>query len=487
MEDREREEEEEKEAAVVADFVRNEVGDWDDEAKIRARFKALSGQRSDWSPLYSFWRDLILKVARHLHIFIIRPSRVKRLWFRRAGLSPLCLDHVLLEMHRAGDLLSPHPTSSTARLSHIFRRALDLFGASNDYSLPPGDYYILAPLLEEQALEVVNKLSENYWTTSCVITMRKFQDVCLGSREALAILGYLSAHDRARRLIVNRADPIELLIRRVYFAYGDSDSSPTSACKRSHSIISIIISAGKSFSYSSKILGVKVFLAPGAVSSDSSVDYTLLHLTWTAEKLEQQLDVIDKCYQKNSALASLKSGNKRVALRYAKELKMASQSRERCMALLDQVEKVLQVIADTESSKKVLEAMQSSKHALLENQISLEEVELCLQEVDDNIDSLKRLDDALGSKATYTEVDDEDIEGELSKLQLEIKSEMNQVMAETGFDRSTGPSEFSERTLSNGLSNLNLKEGLAMESEADCCLRPVGNKRMSKEGSLEAA
>ncbi|XP_011079461.1 uncharacterized protein LOC105162976 [Sesamum indicum] len=442
MEDREREEEEEKEAAVVADFVRNEVGDWDDEAKIRARFKALSGQRSDWSPLYSFWRDLILKVARHLHIFIIRPSRVKRLWFRRAGLSPLCLDHVLLEMHRAGDLLSPHPTSSTARLSHIFRRALDLFGASNDYSLPPGDYYILAPLLEEQALEVVNKLSENYWTTSCVITMRKFQDVCLGSREALAILGYLSAHDRARRLIVNRADPIE---------------------------------------------GVKVFLAPGAVSSDSSVDYTLLHLTWTAEKLEQQLDVIDKCYQKNSALASLKSGNKRVALRYAKELKMASQSRERCMALLDQVEKVLQVIADTESSKKVLEAMQSSKHALLENQISLEEVELCLQEVDDNIDSLKRLDDALGSKATYTEVDDEDIEGELSKLQLEIKSEMNQVMAETGFDRSTGPSEFSERTLSNGLSNLNLKEGLAMESEADCCLRPVGNKRMSKEGSLEAA
>ncbi|KAL0459841.1 UNVERIFIED_CONTAM: hypothetical protein Slati_0611300 [Sesamum latifolium] len=396
MEDKEREEEEEKEAAAVADFVRNEVGDWDDEAKSRARFKALSGQRSDWSPLYSFWRDLIVKVARHLRIFIIRPSRVKRLWFRRAGLSPLCLDHVLLEMHRAGDLLSPHPTSSIARLSHIFRRALDLFGAR--------------------------------------------------SKEALAILGYLSAHDRARRLIVNRADPIE---------------------------------------------GVKVFLAPGAASSDSSVDYTLLHLTWTAEKLEQQLDVIDKCYQKNrnSALASLKSGNKQVALRYAKELKTASQSRERCMGLLDRVEKVLQVITDAESSKKVLEAMQSSKIVLQENQISLEEVELCLQEVDDNIDSLKRLDDAIGSKASYTEVDDEDIEDEFCKLQLEIKGEMNQVTTETGFDRSAGPSEFLERTdaLSNGLSNLNLKDGPAMESEAECCLRPVGNKSMSKEGSLEAA
>lgn len=46
------------------------------------------------------------------------------------------------------------------------------------------------------------------------------------------------------------------------------------------------------------IQGVKVCLAPGAASSASSMDYTLLHLTWTAEKLEQQLDLIDQRYQK---------------------------------------------------------------------------------------------------------------------------------------------------------------------------------------------
>lgn len=133
----------------MAALVRKEVDDWDDEAKCRARFKALSGQRSDWEPLYCFWRDLILKAARHLGIFLIRPSHVKRLWFRRAGLSPLCLDRVLLEMHRAGDLLPPQPTSTTTRLSHILRRALYFLGASNDDSLAlAGDYYILAPLLE---------------------------------------------------------------------------------------------------------------------------------------------------------------------------------------------------------------------------------------------------------------------------------------------------------------------------------------------------
>lgn len=140
---------EEEEAAAA--FVRREVADWDDEAKSRARFKALSGQRSDWEPLYCFWRDLILKTARHLHIFIISPSRLSHHWFRRRpdGLSPLCLDRVLLEMHRAGDLLLPNtPSSFRSRIPQVFRRALDFLAPDDRPLALTGDYYILAPLLE---------------------------------------------------------------------------------------------------------------------------------------------------------------------------------------------------------------------------------------------------------------------------------------------------------------------------------------------------
>ncbi|EYU23567.1 hypothetical protein ABFS82_04G148200 [Erythranthe guttata] len=448
MDDKEKEDEEENAAAVAA-FVRQEVPDWDDESTSRARFKALSGQRSDWDPLYRFWRDLIVKVARHRRIFIIRPSAVSRLWFRRAdGLSPLCLDRVLIEMLRAGDLSpppSPHPTSAATRLSHIFRRALGFFGASNDddeNSPLAGDSYILAPLLEERALEVIGKLSENHWTNSCVITMKKFQDICMGSEQALAILSYLSAQGKAARLIINRVDPIE---------------------------------------------GVKICLSHGAVCAASSSDYSVLHLVWTAEKLEQQLDLIDQRYQKsrNSALASLKSGNKKIALRYAKELKLTTQSRERCTSLLDRVEEVLQVITDAESSKKVSEAIKGSAHAIRENRISIEEVELCLQEVDENIDSLKQLDNALESSTSYAEVDDEDIEDEFNKLQLEIGIETNQLPTKNGFN-----SNASEETdaLSNALSNLNLKNSAEIDSPAEYHLKSGGNKSMSKEeGCLEAA
>ncbi|GFQ01589.1 hypothetical protein PHJA_002302800 [Phtheirospermum japonicum] len=109
--------------------------------------------------------------------------------------------------------------------------------------------------------------------------------------------------------------------------------------------------------------------------------------SFSREKLEQQLRLIDQRYQKrrDSALGCLKDGNKRVALRFAAEMKMASQSRERCTALLDRVENVLQVIIDAESSKKVSDAIQSSTHAFKENQISVEEVEACLEEVAEKI------------------------------------------------------------------------------------------------------
>ncbi|XP_073037831.1 uncharacterized protein [Primulina eburnea] len=406
MENKEKNEKDEAEA--VADFVRKEVSDWDDEVKGRARFKALSGQRSDWEPLYLFWRDLIIKVARHLGIFLICPSHVQSLWFHRNGLSPLCLHSVLVEMCRAGDLL---PLSS----AH-----------------PP----------TERALEVIKTLSENNWTISCVITMRKFQDICLGSKEALVILNYLSTHGKAKHLVMNTAERIE---------------------------------------------GVKVCLTTeGAVANASSMDYSVLQLIWTAEKLEQQLNVIDQRYHKtrNSALAFLKSGNKIVALKYAKELKQVSLSREKCTALLERVEKVIQVIADAESSKMVSEAIQISSRAIQENQITIEEVELCLQEIDENIHSMKQVDSVLESPV-YTDLVEEDIEDEFKKLQQEISGETTTQFSNKNGDDNNNSVEAPDMSsstdlLGKALSNLNLKDDSSMDSVTECSKELVSNKSKHK-------
>lgn len=59
------------------------------------------------------------------------------------------------------------------------------------------------------------------------------------------------------------------------------------------------------------------------------------------------------CRSRKSALTSLSLGNKNIALRHARALKLATDSREKCATLLNRVEEVLHVIANAESTKKV--------------------------------------------------------------------------------------------------------------------------------------
>lgn len=67
-------------SAVVEEIVRREVPDWDDDVAATARFKAFSGQRSDWEPKFLFWRDLIIRVARKLGVCTVRPSEVSEFY-----------------------------------------------------------------------------------------------------------------------------------------------------------------------------------------------------------------------------------------------------------------------------------------------------------------------------------------------------------------------------------------------------------------------
>lgn len=88
--------ESESKGSRVREFIREKVPDWDDELVAIARFKAFSGQKSDWEPRYLFWRDLILAVAHQFNFIFIKPSEMRNQWFSRGGLAPLCLDHVLV-------------------------------------------------------------------------------------------------------------------------------------------------------------------------------------------------------------------------------------------------------------------------------------------------------------------------------------------------------------------------------------------------------
>ena len=56
--------------------VKAEAPDWDDDVVWEGRFRAFSGQKSDWASRYFFWRDLIVRVARRLGVLSFRSSEV---------------------------------------------------------------------------------------------------------------------------------------------------------------------------------------------------------------------------------------------------------------------------------------------------------------------------------------------------------------------------------------------------------------------------
>lgn len=200
-------------AAAVEEVVRREVPDWDDEVALAARFKAFSGQRSDWEPRFLFWRELILKVARSLGFCVVRSSEVKNVWFAHGGLTPLCMEMVLHEMHSNGDILLRgdliDPTCG--RLYQMLRRVGHMIGISRSSALQDNfeDLIILRPLLQERAAEIIKILNENHWTSACVVTMEEFQSICKGSDEAAIILSFLCECGKAQYLSIRKEDFIE--------------------------------------------------------------------------------------------------------------------------------------------------------------------------------------------------------------------------------------------------------------------------------------
>ena len=187
--------EKESKELLVREFIREKVPDWDNEVVATARFKAFSGQKSDWEPRYLFWRDLILTIAHQFNFIFLKPSEIKNQWFSRGGLAPLCLDHVLVflstkmffffffvaifnslnfvvvlsynkyhsiqhlmqiegDIIRRSDMLDPRG----GQLSYLFKKLSNLMGTSkkNPDSLLSDDYIALARVLQVYDLNLLS-------------------------------------------------------------------------------------------------------------------------------------------------------------------------------------------------------------------------------------------------------------------------------------------------------------------------------------------
>lgn len=366
----------------MGDFIRTQIPDWDDDVIATARFKAFSGQRSDWEARFQFWRDLIIKVAEHLGRIIIDTEEVKNKWFVRGGLTPLCLNDVLLDMYRCGDLLNMIDLARppTSHFQWLFKQVASFMGIST----PPiqdmvEGKLIVVSLVQERAAQIVNSLAQNNWSSYCVITRGRFESLCGGSEEADVVMSYFINCRRAQYLRIDKDELIE---------------------------------------------GVKISLLPVPVTNVSQLDYNMLHLHWTLDRLQKQLEVIDRRCEKSKSLALIanKAGDKQTALRHVRYLKIALDGKEKCTGFMDKVEEVLGMISDAESTKKVSEAIQLGARLIKEHGIGVEEVHACLQDLDETIASQKQIEDSLEAKSlSSVDIEDEDLEEEFARLEIELE------------------------------------------------------------------
>lgn len=64
---------------------------------------------------------------------------------------------------------------------------------------------------------MVNILSEGHWTSTCVVTLKKFRNLCNGSNEASAVLSHLSGCGKAHKISINRGELIEVGYLFIFF------------------------------------------------------------------------------------------------------------------------------------------------------------------------------------------------------------------------------------------------------------------------------
>ncbi|BAD81565.1 unknown protein [Oryza sativa Japonica Group] len=403
--------------------VREEVGVggwWDDPDgdELRARFKAFTGQRRDWpQPKLLFWKGLLLRVARRLRLCSAPARLVLGVWFARpGGLTPLCLPQVLEEMRADGEILlkSELIDPTTGSLYQLVRRMSQMAVISKQ-PIAQDDILVFKSLIEERAAEIVDQLRNSHWTSTCIVTISKFNAFFHGQEDSHVALCYLTQCGKARYIVDRRQDSVE---------------------------------------------GVKFSLMAAQVPAVSKLDHNTLHLILTEEKLQQQLDVLDRQWQisRRRALVSFKSGDKQSAYRYVRQSKLFSESRKRFTPLLERVEEVISLIASAETTKKVNEAIKVSIQAMNEHHVSVEEVNEHLKEVDDLVATQREIDAALGSVILQSMDSEENIEEEFMKLEAELQDEFPHVQEDpVSHANEEFPNDEDVDSLSNNLSNIKLE------------------------------
>ncbi|XP_063899002.1 charged multivesicular body protein 7 [Helicoverpa armigera] len=368
---------------------------WSDDVRMNALFapfRIKAANPESWDMKMKFWSDMLRQWCRSRKDPIVSAADAKTA-FNRKGRTPACLDIVVEELYRNGDLC---PLSKYQQILHngpegwvkwgarlAFRPAAFALTAvaslmparqtvDNDglprASIEATQRFVLESAVKEQATEFLQKYPPGVERMGTIEELMRNTDWAHGRETFELILGYLVAQGAA----VKKGDVVKL-------AEPDKKVSPV-----------------------------------------TETDEALVKLMCAETRLEGEALRLarDAAAAHADAKAALTVGNKLAAKNHLRRKHKTAQRLERCNAALENVQQLLQQMRDVHVNAAIVHTYRSSSDAMKKN---LKENGMEEDAVHDTMDDLKEVMEQYGEveKALGTNIEDFDaaeLEEELQEL-----------------------------------------------------------------------
>ncbi|XP_072941168.1 charged multivesicular body protein 7-like [Epargyreus clarus] len=370
---------------------------WSDDVRMNALFapfRLKSANPESWEMKMKFWSDMVRQWCRHKMDPIVSASDIKCV-FQRRGRTAACIDIVIEEMFRKGDLapvlkyqqilhsgpegwvrwgarlaFKPAVVALTA-VSYFLpmRQSLDNGGLPKA-NIDSTQRFVVESAVKEQATDFVDKYPVGAERIGTIEELMRITDWVKGRETFEILLGYLVSQGIA----VKKGDVVKI-------AEANRLATPVTAAEAA---------------------------AAQLMTSET-------RLTRDAARLTRELRAAD-----TEARAAVAVGNKLAAKNHLRRKHIAQQKLSRCEAALDNVRQLLLSTREAESNAAVVDTYRTSAQALKK---TMKEGGMEEDAVHDTMDDLKEVMDSYNEvqKVLGGAIDDTDIadlEEELRELMM---------------------------------------------------------------------
>uniref|UniRef100_A0A2A4JL95 Charged multivesicular body protein 7 n=1 Tax=Heliothis virescens TaxID=7102 RepID=A0A2A4JL95_HELVI len=368
---------------------------WSDDVRMNALFapfRIKAANPESWDMKMKFWSDMLRQWCRSRKDPIVSAADAKTA-FNRKGRTPACMDIVVEEMYRNGDLC---PLSKYQQILHNGPEGWVKWGAR--LAFRPAAFALTAVASFMPARQTVD--NDGLPKASIESTQRFVLESAVKEQATEFLQKYPPG--------VERMGTIEELMRNTDFAHGRETFEL---------ILGYLVAQGAAVKKGDV---VKLAEPDKKVSPVTETDEALVKLMCAETRLEGEALRLarDVATAQAEAKAALTVGNKLAAKNHLRRKHKTAQRLERCNNALENVQQLLQQMRDVHVNATIVNTYRSSSDAMKRN---MKENGMEEDAVHDTMDDLKEVMEQYGEveKALGTNIEDFDaaeLEEELQEL-----------------------------------------------------------------------